>query len=305
LSQTADCAVVGAGPAGLTAAIYLARYCRKVIVVHDALSRALKAPMAHNVPGFPEGVQGRALVASMLEQASRHGAVIQNTEVRTVRKEAGVFALDTAAGPIRARALVLATGVEHCEVDLPRDLHDQAVIDGVLRYCPICDGFEARNKRVAVLGAHKGGAAEALFLRQYTGDVTLIPQNGSDLTAAQVRELTAAGVVVVERPLEALQPQEDCIQVVLTGKLMTFDVLYPALGCQPRSQLAEALQVKVNDAGCIPAGQRMTTTQPGVFVAGDVVEALDQISVAAGQGAIAATSAHNWLREKDRETLSG
>lgn len=293
-----DCLVIGAGPAGLTAATYLARYRRHVVVVHDAESRAARIPRAHNIPGFPEGIAGPDLLRRMSEQARRYGA-----QVRTARiEQIGRSGADFTALDLRAATVILATGVRVAEVDLDHALHEQAVAWGTLRYCPICDGFEATDKRIAVLGADQHGAREALFLRQFSSEVTLLTRAYAELDPAQRQELSQADVEVVGAPVVALEPDDHRMRVRLEGgDWREFDILYPALGCTPRSEVARALGVKLTDAGCVPTDARQQTSVAGVFAAGDVVEALDQVSVAVGHGALAGTAAHNYLRARPED----
>lgn len=298
-----DVLVIGAGPAGLTAACYLARYRRRVLAVHDGRSRALGIPLTRNAPGFPGGVEGPELIRRMAEQAGLYGAEVRQDRIdRLISDDDGFLAVGAAS--YRARAVILATGVQHNQLELPQDEHDRAVVAGCVRYCPVCDGFEAADKAVAVLGSNAHGAREALFLREYTGDVTLLPNTMAELTAGQRAELAAAGVTVIDTPVDSFSPAEDGIEVSLEdGTRLRFGVLYPALGCTPRSELVAQLGLEVTDEGCLATDDHQALPTPGLFAAGDVVDGLDQISVAVGHGAIAATRAHNYLRELDGRVL--
>lgn len=126
-----DVVVIGAGPAGLTSALYLARYRRKVLVLHDGRSRALRIPLTHNAPGFPEGVRGPDLIARMTRHAVQYGAAIQKAEVAAVKALAGGFSLNLTDGPtLVSRAVILATGVDLNQVDLPERVHEAAIRGG-------------------------------------------------------------------------------------------------------------------------------------------------------------------------------
>lgn len=302
--EVCDVLVIGAGPAGLTAGCYLARYRRRVVVVHDGRSRALRIPKTRNAPGFPGGISGRELVGRMEEQAGLYGAQVQRDHIARLVSTGQGFIASGETTTYEARSVIIATGVELNEVDLPPALHEQALSWHCLRYCPICDGYEASGKAVAVLGASAHGAAEALFLRRYTDRVTIVPAQAADLSAPQRAELAAAGVGVVNAPMSALEPQADGITVRLAdGQALWFDVLYPALGCRPRSDLVRQVGLSLTDEGCITLEDAQAESIEGLFAAGDVVDGLDQISVAVGQGAVAATKAHNYLRERDGEVL--
>lgn len=303
MQDPCDILIIGAGPAGLTAACYLARYRRRVIVGHDGRSRTLRIPLTHNAPGFPGGVGGQELISRMEEQALLYGAHIRRDHIETLKADGDGFRA-TGETIYRARAVILATGIELNEVELPREAHEHAINCGCLRYCPVCDGFEASDKAVGVLGSDVHGAREALFLREYTADVTLMPRTASDLTPAQRAELAAAGVKVVESAVAQLSPSEEGLAVRLTdGTRLRFDVLYPAFGCVPRSELVRQLGLELTEDGCIQTDAHQALALPGLYAAGDVVDGLDQISVAVGHGAIAATRAHNYLRELDGRVL--
>ena len=144
-----DCLIVGGGPAGLTAATYLARFRRHVLLVDDGHSRARLIPETQNYPGFV-GISGVDLLAQLREQALRNGAVLREARVEELRKVGEVFVARAGNGEIRAKRLLLATGIVDESPDLP-GLKD-AIYRGALRFCPICDGFEARDKRIGVLG---------------------------------------------------------------------------------------------------------------------------------------------------------
>ncbi len=299
-----DVIVVGAGPAGLTAALYLARYHRRVLVLHDGTSRALRGPMAHNVPGFPDGIAGKALVQIMERQAMEYGATIAEARVEDIQQSGNGFVLSGGGRTWRTRALIMATGVAMNEVDLPDAVHEKAIADGVLRYCPICDGYEGTDRKMGVIGADTNGAAEALFLRQYTNDVTLMPLAHSELTADETAQLDQAGVTVLHGALDRLEPTPDTMTVHLTtGRTVTVDILYPALGLRPRSELALRLGARRGEGDCLAEDSPFGAGVEGLWAAGDVVQGLDQITVAMGHGAIAATRAHNWLREQDGHAL--
>jgi thioredoxin reductase (NADPH) len=305
-SPRSEVIVVGAGPAGLTAALYLGRYRRNVLVIHDGNSRALRIPKTHNAPGFPDGIEGPDLIDRMTRHATEFGARIEEAEVTAIERTADGFRLSSNDGKVwESRAAILASGIFLNQVDLPHDVHEGAIKADVLRYCPICDGYEHSDRKIGVIGCDSDGAAEALFLRQFSADVTLMPLSHPELSQEQAREMADAGITVKTGALAGLEPHDDRMDVRLEDHdaPLAFDVVYPALGCRPRAELASQLEIRLLEEGCIPARSTKDSGVPGFFAAGDVVEGLDQISVAMGHGAIAATNAHNWLREQDRHTL--
>lgn len=301
----ADVLVIGAGPAGLTAALYLGRYRRRVTVLHDGESRALRCPETHNAPGFPDGISGKDLVARMMRHARLYGAEVVETRVAALERDAhGFVARASDGGAWRGRAVILATGVAINQIDMPQADHEQAIADGVLRYCPVCDGYEGVDRALGVIGCDTSGAAEALFLRQYSDRIVLMPLSHSELTADEQAQLDEAGITVTQGALERLERRPDVMVVHLEGGgRVEVDVLYPALGMTPRSELGLMLGAQAGEGGCLAAESPLGSNIPGFYAAGDVVEGLDQISVACGHGALAATRAHNWLREQDDHAL--
>src|SRR5579885_3524372 len=185
--------IVGGGPAGLMAAIYLARFRRKVAVVDAGASRAALIPRSHNLPGFPEGMPGPELLARMDQQLRELGVFVMHTEVTALERGREVFHARHTGGEISAERVILATGI----VDRQMPLADwvPAVRRGLLRYCPICDAYEAIDRKIAVIGGLDDAAAKALHMRTYSADVTLLPVN-ADGDAAVLRQLAAAGVRV-------------------------------------------------------------------------------------------------------------
>lgn len=300
MDTTWECLIVGAGPAGLSAALYMARYRRRVLVLHDGKARAARIPRTHNVPGFPDGVAGATLLERMAEHATRYGAVLRQVEVTGAEHTDGCFKLRTADGDtIVGRSLILATGLHLNQIPLPDAVHEAAIRANVLRYCPVCDGYEHIDRRIAVVGCDADGAAEALFLRCYTPHLTLLPKAKAELSAARRAELAAAGICMEERPVERYVPHDNGFDIYLQGDAtpLHFDVVYPALGVRQRTELAAMLGLQLGEEGCVASTCALGTPVPGLYCAGDIVEGLDQISVAMGHGAVAATRAHNWLRD--------
>ena len=171
-----DCLVIGGGPAGLTAAIYLARFHLDILVVDEGKSRAAWIPCTRNHAGYPDGISGKELLEKMREQAQKFGAKILTERVTKLERDekTGLFCAIWGSGCVEARKVLLATGVTNRKPPMDETLHDEALERGLVRYCPICDGYEVTDKKVGVIGSDSHGVAEAVFLRGYTADVTLI-----------------------------------------------------------------------------------------------------------------------------------
>lgn len=295
MPKTYDCLIVGGGPAGLTAAIYLARYRRKVLVVDSGKSRAAWIPKSHNYPGFEDGIEGKALLAKLREQASDYGAEIRTGEVSGLDEARDGFVATADGDAIDARRVLMATGIIDETPSLP-GLRD-AVYEGALRFCPICDGYEAQDQRIAVLGHAETAWRKALFLRTYSKDVTfLCIDNPGDAPAECTKALREAKVAFPAECATDIDRSGDKIAAVLeSGQRMEFDVLYPALGCEVRSGLVTKLGAEASETGNLIVDDCQRTSVKGIYAAGDVVSDLHQISVGLGHATIAATKIHNEL----------
>lgn len=292
-----DCLIVGGGPAGLTAAIYLSRFHLDVIVVDDGRSRADWIPVARNVPGFPDGISGIELLARMRDQAQRYGVEIVTARVSRLDHDGDGFVAEWGGGPIAARTVLLATGVANRRPEMDETLHGEALARGLIRYCPICDGFEVTDKKVGVIGSGAHGVAEAMFLRGYTADVTLIAPDDTHALGPEDRErLAKAGIRIFAGPARGVALDSDRIVIETAGGDHRFDSIYPALGSDIRSQLAVGVGAAVaGKDGCILVDAHQRTDVLGLYAAGDVVLGLDQISHAMGEGGVAATTIRNDL----------
>jgi len=296
-----DCLIVGGGPAGLTAAIYLARFHLDILVVDGGKSRAAWIPCTRNHAGFPEGIKGTELLQRMRDQACRYGAKVQTEYVTKLERDeqSGLFTATWGSGEAKARTVLIATGVTNRRPPMDEDLHDDALARGLVRYCPICDGYEVTDKKVGVIGSDSRGVAEALFIRSFTADVTLIaPDKALKLKPEDHKRLEDAGIICVDGPAHAVAIPDVCIVVDTAEGHYTFDSIYPALGSDTHTQLAEMLGATLAKDGCILCDDHQRASVPGLYAAGDVVHGLDQISHAMGEGGVAATTIRNDLCEK-------
>jgi thioredoxin reductase (NADPH) len=302
VSEPYDAIIVGAGPGGLTGAIYLGRFLRNFLVIEDGDPRAGWIPRSHNHPGFPDGIPGKALLARMRAQAERYGARFELGFVETLTLDAdGVFTLGGGFGQRRAKNVLLATGVNDNEATLP-DVYG-AVQRGLIRICPICDAYEVRGKAVGVIGAGDFAAREALFIRTYTERLKLLLLGAANAISEENRaELARAGVEIVETAVERVDCEGDRITAIAFagGAVHQFDSLYSALGTTPRSELAHMAGATAAKDGCLWVNDHQMTSVTGLYAAGDVVRGLNQISIAQGEAAIAATDIHNRLRRQER-----
>ena len=294
--------IIGAGPAGLTAATYLARFRRRVLVADGGAPRACWIPVSHNMPGFPQGITGDAILKRMTEQAAEYGAVIEAGWVEGLARDADGFVARLNGREVRVRAVLLATGVVDHHPDLPGV--ERAIERSLVRICPICDGYEAIDKAVAVIGEDDKGVREAAFLRTYSDRVTLIHIGPAEALGAE-DELARMGIELIRAPIDNVRLEGDRVTALSWGgAFRTFDLVYSALGTSPNAGLADGLGARTGEDGRLFVDAHQATSVAGLYAAGDVVRGLNQIAVASAEAAVAATAIHNALREADGWTVS-
>ncbi|MDB5412636.1 MAG: pyridine nucleotide-disulfide oxidoreductase [Rubritepida sp.] len=295
-----DALVIGGGPAGLTAAIYLARFGRRFGVIDADESRAASIPESHNIPFFGDGIPGSSILARIRGHAGQYDiSPLAASVTSLVREGTGFLAearmKDGGTRSISARRILLATGSRDIEPRLP-DLPD-AVRRGLVRYCPICDGFESRDRRIAVIGHGARGLAEATFIaRTYSNDVSLLSLGERlQLSPEDLKLAKRHGICLVEDAVVGLDVRDGRIAAMHTGggTELRFDLLYSALGLHYRTELAAGLGAHLDDSGSLTVDEHGMTSVSGLYAAGDIVRGLDQIVVGMGQAAIAATHIHN------------
>ena len=297
-----DVLIVGAGPAGLTAATYLARFRRRVLVADGGAPRARWIPLSHNMPGFPRGITGDEILKRMTEQATEYGAVIESGRIERLARDGDAFTARLNGRDVRVRAVLLATGVIDHHPDLPGV--ERAIERALVRICPICDGYEAIDKAVAIIGDDDKGVREAAFLRTYSDRVTLIHTGPSEALTEQA-EMARLGIELIRAPVDNVRLEGDRVTALSWGgTFRSFDLVYSALGTSANAALAEALNARTGEDGRLFVDVHQATSVPGLYAAGDVVRGLNQIAVASAEAAVAATAIHNALRQEDGWTVS-
>lgn len=294
-----DCVIIGGGPGGLTAAIYLARFHLNITVIDAGQSRALWIPTTHNHAGFPDGISGDDLLQRMRAQATKYGTKIVQGRVGSITKNDAFFAMEYGHGAVEAATVILATGVVNRRPAIAEELHARALVEGKIRYCPVCDGYEVTDKNVAVIGTGDRGVAEAAFLRGYTKRVTLVaPDKAHNLDEAARAKADEYGIACVDGPAIIEEIVGDQILVNARSERLYFDSIYPALGSDVNNLLAQMAGAKCDDSGAIIVDSHQRTSVAGIYAAGDVVLGLDQISHAMGEGGVAAVAVRNDLAQK-------
>jgi thioredoxin reductase (NADPH) len=304
--------VIGGGPAGMTAAIYGARYGLKTLLLEGKVLGGAQAtsPGIENYPGFTY-IIGIDLASKMKEQVKKSGAIIKEiTDVRSIEREGenGDFLLDTRRGVYRAKAIIVATGGGHRHLNVPGE---ESLTGRGVSFCATCDGPLFRDKTVAVVGGGNTAVTEALYLAELTKKVYLIHRRN------ELRAEKAVQDYIFNSPVEIIWDTivkefkgNDLIsslvlENVKTGEqtILEVDGAFIALGSNPESSLAKSIGVITNERGEILVNAKQATNVPGVFAAGDVVESMKQVAVAVGHGAIAADSAYAYIRQIQRGQL--
>ncbi len=301
--------VIGGGPAGMTAAIYGARYGLKTLLLESKVLGGAQAtsPGIENYPGYTF-IVGLDLANKMKEQVKKCGAYIKEiTEVKSVERNGadGDFLLDTRRGVYRAKAIIFATGGGHKHLGVPGE---ELLTGRGVSYCATCDGPLFRDKTVAVVGGGNTAVTEALYLSEVVEKVYLIHRR-DELRAEKIIQdyIFKSGVEIIWDTIVKEIKGDDLVnelvlENVKTGEVSSLPIegAFIALGSNPESTLAKSIGVETNEDGEIIVDAKQATNIPGVFAAGDVVESMKQIAVAVGHGAISADSAYSYIRKIQR-----
>jgi thioredoxin reductase (NADPH) len=286
-----DAIVIGGGPAGLTAAVYLARFRRSVLLVDAGHSRLASIPRSHNYPGFPDGVPGNCLLTRLRRQAERYGIDFVTAHVDRLQRSDRGFGVFWAGGSAWALQVMMATGVSDVAPDMP--YLAEALRTGLLRYCPVCDAYEIIGHAIGVICASSSGLAEARYLRHFTDRISVFRQDDRvHFTAEERAEMLRAGITVAEEPVASVRQSMGRAIVRHGERVTSCHAVYAALGLRIHSGLATPLGAATDDSGYLIVNPHHETTVEGLYAAGDVTAGLNQIAVATGGSAIASSAMH-------------
>lgn len=326
--EPVDCLMIGGGPAGLSAAVYLGRLRRSSLVIDDHAGRSLWSQVNRNYLGFPDGVEAAELRRLGRVQAARFGTRFCDGRVAAVREMAGLFCVDVGRSPratigtaanidaeeaqgarlgeeevahaqtFYARTLILATGVRD---EFPDFLGRDECVGRTLFWCIICDGYEAIGKRVVVLGHDEAAASTALQLRQFSNMISLVAgQRGFALDQARLADLAAAGIETFPHPVQDYPNRDGCLAALVledpAHTRLPLDLVFSICPKHPHSRLARALGVRLDAGGYVCTDSEQKTNVAGVFAAGDVTRLHShQVSAAVHEGGQAAAAANYYL----------
>jgi thioredoxin reductase len=298
-----DVVVVGGGPAGLSAAMVLGRCRFRVLVVDSGRPRNHAAPGVHNFLGS-DGVLPAELRRRGQREARHYGVAFRHGEVTAVTRRGGGFALTLArGGGLRCRRLLLATGVVDSLPEVPglAALYGKSVF-----HCPYCDGWEVRDRLLALYGRGGAAARYAVTLTRWSADLVLLTDGPTRLRAADRAALDAAGVRVVAKRIAALEAVRGRLARVrfADGEALRRHALFFASRPQQSCGLAATLGVRFTDKGMVQAGRFQDAGVPGVYVAGDASRDVQLAVVGAAEGVKAAVAIHADL-DKERAARNG
>lgn len=293
--------VVGGGPAGLSAAIYLARFNRRVALFDVGQGRSTWQQINHNYLGFPGGIAARELRERGRQQLAEYEHVTCfEHKIDQLRRDGAGFVAAGQAGAWRAATVILCTGViDH----FPHfDGWEEYAGRGMF-WCVTCDGYASRNKQVVVLGNTNETAVEALQLGRFTDRLSLLTNSATyEIDHRFEERLHRAGIEVIHDKLEQVHGRDGMPQSLVTrgGRELELDHLFAVQGATPQTELAARLGVARTDAGYIEVDTEQRTSLPGLFAAGDVTRLHShQISTAVHEGGQAASAANYFLYPPD------
>jgi thioredoxin reductase len=295
-----DAIIVGAGPAGLSAALILGRSRRQVLVCDTGRPRNA---VSHAINGFlsRDGISPQEFLRLSREQLRKYDCVeLRDAEVVDARCESDArFAVRLATGEeIVARKLLIATGVEDHVPDVPglRELYGRSVF-----HCPYCDGWEVRDLPLAVYGRGRRGLGLSLELTGWSRDIVLCTDGPSEIDDEGRMQLARARIPIRDERIDRLEGRDGRLERVVfaAGDVLARRALFFTTGQTQQSSLASSLGCELNEKGTVRTGKYESTHLPGLYVAGDASRAVQWVVVAAAEGAEAAFAMNTDLLRED------
>jgi thioredoxin reductase (NADPH) len=303
MKETLDVVIIGAGPAGLAAAVYTGRARLNTFILEKGMpgGQILLTDFVENYPGFPEGVVPFQLMEDFRKQAEKFGAKIETDEVKKIQKQGELWQVFGVKGEYPTRAVIIATGSVHRKLGLPGETK---LTGRGVSYCATCDGAFFKDKEVAVVGGGDNALTEALFLTKFCRAVKVIHRRDQFSSVKILQERIFASdktEVLWDSVVEEISGEGRFESITIknvkdnkTSKLK-LDGVFISIGMDPNSEFVKEL-VDLDEWREIKVSQNMSTSQPGIFAAGDVTNACpEQMATAVGTGVAAALAVDEYL----------
>jgi len=290
-----DCVIVGAGPAGLSAAVYMGRFRRSTLVLDSQDGRWSYGQINDNYLGFPRGVRARRLHALGRAQAERFGVTFWDALVTGIQEKAGGYRIEFRGGQAEARTVIWAAGVRDRWPAFPGV---RRLVGKHLFWCIVCDGWRTLGRSVLLLGNTDRDVGTALQFLTYTRDLTFVMDVGRKLNARCRQKLGSAGIPVRSGRVKRVQASEERIERVVLGdgSELRPDYIFSLYGSDPRTEVLRALPVALTRSGHVRIDEKNRTNLTTLFAAGDVTDKYGhQVVTAVHEGATAAMAANHVL----------
>jgi thioredoxin reductase (NADPH) len=303
MSEAYDVIILGAGPAGLAAAVYAGRARLNTILLEKGMpgGQILLTDFVENYPGFPDGIVPFQLMENFRKHAEKFGAKIETDEARGIRKQENLWYVSGSKGEYSAQAIIIATGSSHRKLGVPGE---EKLTGRGVSFCATCDGAFFKDKDIAVVGGGDNALTEALFLTRHCHMVTVIHRRDQFRAEKILQERIFASdkIEVLWNSVVAEIAGEDRFESVTIKNVkddkisrLKLDGLFISVGTDPNTAFVKGL-VDLNEWGEVKVGQKMITSQPGIFAAGDVTDACpEQMATAVGTGVAAALAVDEYL----------
>ncbi len=293
-----DLLIIGAGPAGLTAAIYASRAGLTNIVLERNIigGQVALTPVVENYPGYTK-IPGKTLMDMMAQQALQYTEIRQGEDIKEIEKRDDIFTVKTTSGTYEVHAVIIATGATHKKLGVPGE---ERLFGRGVSYCATCDGYFFKDgKKVIMVGGGNSAATEALYLESIGVDVTIVHRRDTLRAEKKLQEsLKERNIPIIYNTVVEEILGDEVVKAVRLKDLkenktydMDVDGVFIAIGYEPVNEVAKMLGLELTPDGYIKVDSRQRTSMPGVYAAGDITGGIKQIVTAVGQGSVAALTA--------------